>query len=325
MGLHQTTPLIDSTVLSAAAGVPVQLKMECWQEAGSFKIRGIGALCEHYAHEGRTRIVCSSGGNAGYAAAFAARRLGLGATIVVAQSTAPEAVKRMRAQGAQVIVHGAAWDEAHAHALRLCEREFAEARAGYVHPFDDARVWRGNATLVHEIAHERADRGAPDAMVVAVGGGGLLCGVMQGLRDVGWTQTRLVAVETRGAASLAAALAAGRLVALPAIDSIATTLGARTVAAQALREAQSANVVSVVVSDRAAVNACLRFADDHRALVEPACGAARWRMARTRRLRFSRAKRRNFAFRRSAMWWLSCAVALASRLRNYATGIVYYQ
>ncbi len=268
MPLYQPTPLIRSLALSGVAARPVYLKMECWHEAGSFKIRGIGALCQHYAERGCQRLVSSSGGNAGYAVAFAAQRLGVPATIVVPESTASDVAERMRALGAEVIVHGAVWDLAHAHALALCRQTGGD----YVHPFDDPIVWRGNASLIHEAAQEI--KHVPAAVVVAVGGGGLFCGVMQGLREVGWRDTHVVAVETVGAASLHAALAAGKLVELPAITSIATTLGARRVAAQALEYARGSNVHSVVVSDRQAVDACLRFADDQRALVEPACGAA---------------------------------------------------
>jgi L-serine/L-threonine ammonia-lyase len=190
------------------------------------------------------------------------------ATIVVPQTTAADVRERMRALGAEVIAHGAVWDVAHTHALALA----AKRGADYVHPFDHPIVWRGNATMVHELAQDLPH--APEVIVLAVGGGGLFCGVMQGLQEVGWHATRVVAAETEGAASLAAALNAHALVELPAITSIATTLGARKVAAQAYAYARESKVSSVVVSDRAAVEACLRFADDQRTLVEPACGAA---------------------------------------------------
>lgn len=266
--LYRPTPVLHSLALSAHTGKPVYLKMECWHAAGSFKIRGIGALCEHFAARGSQRLISSSGGNAGYAVAFSAQRLAVPATIVVPETTAPEVRARMRELGAEVIAHGVVWDTAHAYALSLA----AERGGDYVHPFDDPIVWRGNASMIHELAQDLPR--APEVIVVAVGGGGLFCGVMQGLREVGWHGTRVIAAETEGAASLAAALSAQALVELPAITSIATTLGARKVAAQAFAYARESKVRSVVVSDRAAVEACLRFADDQRALVEPACGAA---------------------------------------------------
>jgi L-serine/L-threonine ammonia-lyase len=125
--------------------------------------------------------------------------------------------------------------------------------------------------MIHEAAEEVA---MPGVAVVSVGGGGLLCGVVQGMKEVGWSRVPVLAVETRGADSFATAVAAGRLVTLDAITSIATTLGARTVAAEALAWAGRREIIPWVVSDRSAVEACLRFADDHRVLVEPACGAS---------------------------------------------------
>ncbi len=114
----------------------------------------------------------------------------------------------------------------------------------------------------------------PGAIVVAVGGGGLLCGLLAGLHQVGWKEVPVLAVETAGAASLAASVQAGRLVTLDRITSIATTLGARTVAGEALAWTQRHKIFPWIVTDRAAVEACLRFADEQRVLVEPACGAA---------------------------------------------------
>jgi L-serine/L-threonine ammonia-lyase len=111
-------------------------------------------------------------------------------------------------------------------------------------------------------------------VVVAVGGGGLLCGVLSGMHAVGWSDVPVLAVETAGAASLAAAMAAGEVVRARRITSLATTLGARAVAEEALAWTRRHPVRSVVVSATARrCQACLRFADDHRVLVEPACGA----------------------------------------------------
>jgi len=123
--------------------------------------------------------------------------------------------------------------------------------------------------------HEIADAGVkPGALVVSVGGVGLLCGVLEGLHQKGWKDVPVLAVETEGTASFAASVRAGRLVTLDRIAYVATTLGARTVAAEALAWTQRHPITPWVVTDRAAVEACLRFADEHRVLVEPACGAA---------------------------------------------------
>lgn len=261
------TPLWDSPAMSAAAGAPVLLKMEAFQPAGSFKSRGMGAACLAALEAGARRVVCASGGNAGFAVACAARRLGLEAAIVVPSSTPEHPRRLIGGQGAEVLVHGESWDEAHEFAVAWATRQ----GAAYVHPFDDPRVWAGHATMIAEII---AAGVRPAAVVVSVGGGGLLCGVLEGLHAHGLGAVPVVAVETRGADSFASAVAAGRLVTLPRISSLATTLGARTVTPKALEWAARHPVRPVVVSDRDAVEACLRFADDHRVLVEPSCGAA---------------------------------------------------
>jgi L-serine/L-threonine ammonia-lyase len=265
--LHIRTPLLRSGPLSRALGSEVWLKMDALQPTGSFKIRGIGAACQRAVRDGAERLVSASGGNAGQATAYAGRCLGVPVTVVTPTSTSGYVHDLLRAEGATVLVHGDAWDETHLFARELAGRESGR----YIHPFDDPVVWEGHASLVHEVA-EAALR--PDAVVTVVGGGGLLCGVLQGMHAVGWTDVPVVAVETEGAASYAAAIQAGHLVTLDRIRSIATTLGARTVAAEALAWAGRHPVHSRVVSDAEAVAACRRFADEHRVLVEPACGAA---------------------------------------------------
>ena len=265
--LHLVTPLWESRPLADAFGGRVLLKMEACQPVGSFKLRGLGRACKSRVAGGAERLVCSSGGNAGYAVAWAGRRLGVPVTVLVPGST-PESMRaRIRAEGAQVIEHGESWDDAHERASELAR----ENGTAYIHPFDDPEVWTGHATLIEEVARIAP---APAAVVVSVGGGGLLCGVLEGLERVGWADVSVLAVETEGAASFAASWLAGCLVTLECITSIAVTLGARTVAAEALVRARRHSVTSWTVSDRDAVGACARFAEDHRVLVEPACGAA---------------------------------------------------
>lgn len=265
--LHVCTALWESRPLSEILGAPVFLKMEAFQPVGSFKIRGMGLACQHARRTGARRLVSSSGGNAGYAIAYAGRRLNMPVTIVVPQRASARSRELIRGEGAEVIEHGDAWDDSHLYAIRLAP----QLDGAYIHPFDDPLVWAGHATMMHEAAQAGIK---PGAVVVSVGGGGLLCGVLQGMHDAGWTDVPVLAVETKGADSFAASVAAGRIVTLERIASIATTLGARTVAAEALAWTRRHQILPWIVSDRSAVNACLRFADDHRVLVEPACGAA---------------------------------------------------
>jgi L-serine/L-threonine ammonia-lyase len=265
MTIHVQTPLIESDAFSTS-GQRVWLKLEALQPSGSFKLRGVGHACETHASRGASRLLSSSGGNAGLAVAHAGRRLGLPVLVVVPESTLEWPKTLMRRQGAEVVVHGKSWLEANEYLL--CLRQPTDA---FIHPFDDQLLWDGHASMIHEAA---AQGPRPDASVLSVGGGGLMCGVLQGMHAVGWADVPRVAVETIGADSLHAAVQADQLVTLDAINSIATSLGARRVSEQAFDWTKRHEVISTTVSDVAALQACFEFEREHRLVVEPACGAA---------------------------------------------------
>ncbi len=265
--LHLATPLFENSALNQRLEKRVFLKMDCYQPVGSFKIRGIGALCQQAVQSGIDHLVCSSGGNAGYAAAYAGRKLGAQVTVVVPETASETAKGRIRAEGAEVIVHGRAWDEANIYALNLVE----DVKGAYIHPFENPTIWDGHASMIDEVKQQGPK---PDGVVVSVGGGGLLCGILEGLHRNGWADVPVLAVETEGTNSFALSAEAGHLVTLPRISSIAITLGAKTVSPQLMEWTKKHDIRPVVVPDRSAVDACLRFADDLRVVVEPACGAA---------------------------------------------------
>jgi len=264
--IHVETPLIESLALSRRVSGRVWLKMEALQPCGSFKARGIGFACQRYREQGRKRFVSSSGGNAGLAVAYAGRQLGVPVTVIVPQSTSERAKELICDESAEVIVWGQSWQEAHQHALTLVDVE-----AAYLHPFDDPLIWEGHASLIDEVLTAGLK---PDAVLLSVGGGGLLCGVAEGLQKAGLSKVVLVTSETIGAASFYKSVQAGEVVELERISSVATTLGAKQVARQALEVSRNFEVIPHVVTDREAIDACLLFADDHRVVVEPACGAA---------------------------------------------------
>ncbi|NWY19408.1 SDSL protein, partial [Aphelocoma coerulescens] len=265
---HVVSPVLESLPLSKAVGTKVFMKLENVQPSGSFKIRGIGHLCQDVRGRALPGPSLSTGGNAGLAAAYAARKLGLPITVVVPSSSGPTPVRKLEELGATVEVYGKVWDDANRRAQELVETE------GWVsiHPFDHPLVWEGHASLVRELKDSL--EGKPGAIVVAVGGGGLLAGVVAGLHQVGWQDVPIIAAETQGAHSFHEALKAGRLVTLPDITSVAKCLGAKTVSARALECAQECRVISQVVQDTEAVRAVEQFLDDERMLVQPACGAA---------------------------------------------------
>ena len=267
MTLHNHTPLFFSHALSTKLNKKIYFKMDCHQPTGSFKIRGVGTRCQEAAQEGATHFVIASGGNAGLATAYAGWKLGIKTTVVVPSTTHASMRQKIEHLGAEVRVFGDVWNDTNVYAQSLVKKE----QAVYIHPFDHPTIWEGNASVIEECAQGME---APDVVVVAVGGGGYFCGVVQGVEQAQWKNTRIVAAETTGAASLQAALEAQELISLERIDSIASSLGSKRVAQQAFELARANNVVSYTVSDAIALEACQAFLNETGALVEPACGAA---------------------------------------------------
>ena len=240
--------------------------MDTLQPSGSFKIRGIGHAMMHYVNEGATEFVAASGGNAGLATAYAGRRLNKPVTVVVPTTTKPIAKELIEREGAKVIVSGDNFLASHDFAIKLCDD-----KKRYIHPFDDPLIWHGHASLVDEIL---MDGIIPDLIIVSVGGGGLLLGIDQGLKRHNLNKTSILAVETEGADSFNRSILANELIELSNITSIATSLGAKKVSKALYELKDNENLISHVVSDKSAVNAVDRFLNDHRQLVEPACGAS---------------------------------------------------
>jgi L-serine/L-threonine ammonia-lyase len=265
---HINSPLVESVRLSQLLGAPVYLKLDALQPSGSFKIRGLGIKCWKAVHErGVKLLVSSSGGNAGMAVAYSGRKLGVPVTVVVPESTPQMMREKIAAEGAKVVVHGAVWSEANDFAMKLANQE----GAALIHPFDDPEIWTGHTTIVKEISQQLTT--PPSAILCTVGGGGLMCGILEGLHSVGWQSVQLIAIETEGAAKLYPAVQKGELVTIPAITSIAKTLGASRLCEGAWEWTKKHTVHSRVVSDLETVKACYQFAEDHRILVEPSCGA----------------------------------------------------
>ncbi|KAF2842836.1 tryptophan synthase beta subunit-like PLP-dependent enzyme, partial [Patellaria atrata CBS 101060] len=268
------TPLHESSALSRAAGCRVFLKLENLQPSGSFKSRGIG----HYMHRRllehpsphTAHFYCSSGGNAGLACIHASKVFKRPCTIVVPTATSAGIIAKMRASGAsKVIQYGANWKAADTF---MHEAVMKGDDAIYVPPFDHPDIWAGHETMVEEIIDELYGE-KPDAIICSVGGGGLLCGLIQGLDKRGWGHDiDILAMETIGADSLNTSIRKGEHITLPEITSLATTLGCVRVCDEAWEYAQRPNVHSIVLEDAEAAMGCWRLADDERLMVEMSCG-----------------------------------------------------
>lgn len=268
--LYVKTPLIESLSRSSAS-YKTFLKLENCQPSGSFKIRGIGYHCTKAKERGCRHFVSSSGGNAGLAVSLAGRQLNVPTTVFVPEMTPAHVINKMQLEGANVHISGACWDFANEHALGFV-KERQDEGAVLIHPFNHPEIWKGHASLVHELYEQLPER--PSLIVLSVGGGGLMAGVLQGLHHVGWTNVPVIACETEGADCFNAACDADRIVTLPKISSVAKCLGALTVLQEAFEWRNKHKIIGRRITDRDAVSACLKHADNHYTIVEPACGAA---------------------------------------------------
>jgi threonine dehydratase len=224
------------------------VKLESLQHGGSFKARGaFNTMLLLDAAERARGIVAVSGGNHGLGVAYAARSLGLQATIFLPVYASPVKQERIRALGAALVVC-----ETIAEAFARAAEAVASEGRTMVHPYADPRVVCGQGTVGVEFL-----RDAPqlDTLVVAVGGGGLIAGVALAAKALNPT-IRVVGVEPRGAATLTAALTAGQPVTLPKLDTIAAdSLGAPDVAPLNLAAARAAVDDVVLVDDDEIVSA----------------------------------------------------------------------
>jgi threonine dehydratase len=257
------TPLIRSSYYSERVGAQVYFKLEMLQPTHSFKVRGAFNAMLSLPPERRQRgVMAASGGNHGLGVTLAAARLGVPAEIYLPHSTPALKQDAIRALGGQVTLFGAAWDEANQEALRVA----AASDRPYIHPFDDAQVMAGQATVFMEIAQQLPD---VSAVIASIGGGGLISGLISAKQHLR-PQVRVYGVETVGADSMAQSRAQGRIVELPAITSICESLGARKTAPRQFAIVSQYAEDLIVVSDAAAVATMFELLDREKLLVEPA-------------------------------------------------------
>jgi threonine dehydratase len=255
------TPLIRSSYLSDRLGTNIYLKQEILQKTGAFKVRGaFNKMLTLTESERRSGVVAVSGGNHAQAVAYAARTLGLKAVICMPENTPRNYLEATRGYGAQVALVPTVWD-AFAEADRLTKLGWAN-----VHPFNDPLVMAGQGTVGLEITEDVPE--LTDA-IVSIGGGGFMGGVATAIKGR-LPQARIWGVETEGADCMARALAAGHVVEMPAITSIAKTLGAPAASAETLELARRYLESVTVVSDREALDALVLILERTKLLTEPA-------------------------------------------------------
>ena len=189
-------PLATSKTFSDMTGAEVYLKYENQQKTGSFKVRGAyNKIMKRYEEGDLKAVVASSAGNHAQGVAFAASRIGVPATICMPRSTPIAKVSATQGYGANVVLHGAIYDEAYAKACEIVETEGAEL----IHPFDDEDVIAGQGTIALEIL---SDLPFVDMVLVPAGGGGLVSGVAACIKQIN-PRIQVIGVQAAGAPAIA--------------------------------------------------------------------------------------------------------------------------
>ncbi|MCI8810990.1 MAG: threonine ammonia-lyase [Oscillibacter sp.] len=213
-GVISETTLIHSPTLSKSCGNRVYLKPENMQVTGAYKIRGAYYKISTLTKEQRERgLITASAGNHAQGVAYAAQMAGVPASIVMPATTPLVKVNNTKDYGAEVILHGEVFDDAAELAAQLAE----ERGLTYIHPFNDLDVAVGQGTIAYEIFQDLPD---VDLILAPIGGGGLCAGVST-LAKLLNPNVKVIGVEPEGAACMKASLEAGRVVALPAANTIA--------------------------------------------------------------------------------------------------------
>lgn len=254
------TRLEKSETLSRDLGANVFVKYEIFQTTGAFKVRGAFNKILSLGDDTGEGIVAVSGGNHAQAVAYAASVLGKSSVIVMPDTTPANYLEATKNYGAEVMLCPTI-------AEAFAAAKGYEARGWtFVHPFDDPLVIAGQGTIGLEIIEDLPD---VTDVFVSIGGGGLMSGVAGAVKLLS-PETRVWGVETEGANAMALAMAAGRPVQLPAITSIAKTLGAPEVSERTLRAAQALLEKVWVVTDDETMG-CLRYILERlKVLTEPA-------------------------------------------------------
>ena len=265
VGPHvRRTPVLRAEPVAFGADAPLELKLELLQVTGSFKPRGAFNRMLT-ADLGPAGVVAASGGNFGLAVGHAARSLGQHAEIFVPSTSPAAKIDKVRATGADVRVIDGYYDEASAAAAARHD----ESGAVWMHPFDQFQVVAGQGTIAAELSEQVPDA---DAVLVAVGGGGLIGGIASWYAGV---DVRVVGVEPSSSRCLHDALAAGGPVDVPVAGRAADSLGARRVGDISYAVASAGHVEEVVlVEDDAILEAQRAIWQELRILAEPGGAAA---------------------------------------------------
>ena len=260
----EKTPLDPAPNLSGRLGNQVYLKREDLQPVFSFKLRGAYNKIAGLPEDARAKgVIASSAGNHAQGVALASARLGIKATIVMPRTTPPIKVGAVRKLGGRVVLHGDSYDDAYQHAASLAEKQ----EMAFIHPYDDPEVIAGQGTVGMEILQQHS--GPLEALFVPVGGGGLIAGIASYVKYLR-PEVRVIGVEPDDAASMHAALKAGRRIRLREVGLFTDGVAVRQVGREPFRIARKCVDEMILVSTDEVCAAVRDIYEDTRSIAEPA-------------------------------------------------------
>jgi len=261
------SPCPHSRMLSALTGQQVYLKLENLQMTGSFKERGaLNRIAKLTPEQAARGVIAASAGNHAQGVAYHATKRGIRAVIVMPLTTPLVKVTATRDFGAEVVLHGASYDEAYVEALRLCE----EQGLTFIHPFDDPDVMAGQGTIGLELLEQVPQL---EAVVVPIGGGGLIGGIACAIKE-SRPEIRIVGVQTAKLPSMAAAVEAHRPVTIDPATTIADGIAVRRAGELTLPMVERYVDEIVLVDEDEIASAILMLLEREKTLAEGAGAAA---------------------------------------------------
>ena len=274
------TKLIHSSVFSDECGNDVYIKPENLQRTGSFKLRGAYNKIAKLTKEEKSHgVIASSAGNHAQGVALAAQRLGAKAVIVMPKHTPLIKVEATRKYGAEVVLAGEVYDEAYAKAVEL-QKEHGYT---FVHPFDDEGVIEGQGTIALEVLEELPDA---DVILVPIGGGGLISGVAAAAKLKN-PNIKIIGVEPEAAACMKASLAAGKVVSLTSVETVAEGTAVKTPGELTFAFTKKYVDEIITVSEMEIMSALLSLIEKHKLIAE---GAGVLSLAALQKLSFKHKK-----------------------------------
>ena len=255
------TNLVYSEYFSSQTGNRVYLKPENMQYTGAYKVRGAYYKISTMSEEARKKgLITASAGNHAQGVAFAAKKYGVKATVVMPTTTPLIKVNRTKGYGAEVVLYGDVYDEACEYALKLAE----EKGLTFVHPFDDLDVATGQGSIAMEIIKELP---TVDYILVPVGGGGLATGVST-LAKLLNPNIKVIGVEPAGANCLQASLKNGKVTTLPTVSTIADGTAVKTPGTKVFPYLQKNLDDIITVPDEDLIVSFLDMVENHKMIVE---------------------------------------------------------